>query len=385
MNIVDKLDKLIFLSLCGYSLSSCISLETANIFISLMSIFAIIRVIKERPVINIPKQYIMPVLVFFLVMFFLIFFSDDLVAAVRRYWRFASRMIPLIITLAFIKNSRQIKILVAIIILSVTISNIYAIWQGVHGNFRALAFGKDAMDLAGFLVQWLPVMFILSIDKQWCNQRKYIICALILGCAAILFNGTRGAWLALAIIIPLVAFLYYNEKKKVIGYGLVAIFALGIIVHSVPELNSRVATLTDKSFQSNTERILMWKSAWKMFTDHPLTGVGLGTYAHKYQTEYISPMALEPYQGHAHNNFLQMLAETGIIGFISFCYMFGSLLYYSVKDWQQSHDPGSLMFFAATCGIILQGLTEVTFGNRIVMTLYFFTMGLYLQHKYVSK
>ncbi|WP_425058568.1 O-antigen ligase family protein [Sporomusa carbonis] len=380
MNDIEKLDKMIFGSLCGYSLMSCVSLAAVNIFIALTTVLAIMRFVRKRPAIDMPKQYFKPIAIFFVTLFFLMIISPDFDASIKKFWLFVYRMIPFIAVLAFIKDKHQIYTLITLIIISVTTADIYAIWQGMHGDYRAKAFGGHPMDLAGILVQWIPMLLIMSIDNQWCAQRKYIVAALLIGCAAVLFNGTRGAWITLAIIMPTAVFMYHNETKKMMVYVLIAIMAVGILVYNVPELNARMVTLTDKSFQSNSERILMWNSAWKMFYDYPLTGVGLGTYAHRYQTEYISPKALERNLGHAHNNFLQMLAETGIVGFLSFCFMFGSFLYYTFKDWRQFHYTAALMFFSATCGIILQGLTEFTFGNRIVMTLYFFLMALYLQY-----
>ena len=58
----------------------------------------------------------------------------------------------------------------------------------------------------------------------------------------------------------------------------------------------------------------MWESAYEMFKDHPVFGVGIGQYASKYLNEYKSPEAKEK-QNHCHNNFLQMLAENGVAGF----------------------------------------------------------------------
>lgn len=381
INSVEKLDKMIFFSLCGYALMSCVSLAGINVFIGLTAIISIIRAVIQYPTIKLSKRFLNPIAVFFVTMFFMTLISSDFYASVDRFWMYIYRMIPFIATLVFIKDKQQLMTLLALMIVSLTIADVYAVWQGMHGDYRAKAFGKNAMDLGGILVQWVPILLIMTIDGHWRTYRKYVVIALILACAAVLFNGTRGTWVALALIMPMATFMYHNNKKKITVYVLLAIMAVGFIMYNVPELNTRMATVTDKSFRSNSERILLWNSAWQMFCDYPLAGVGLGTYAHWYQTEYISPLAKLRTLGHAHNNFLQMLAETGIIGFSSFCYMFGTFLYYSYKDWRQFRSAFPLMFFLATCGIMLQGLTEFTFGNRFVMTLYFFFMAVYLQYR----
>lgn len=378
---IERLDQMIYWSLGGYALTSCVSLGISNFFMALTALLAIVRAIMKCPVLHIPSQYGKPLAAFFAIICFLTLISPDLPAALDRVWRFSFRMIPFVATVLFIKDKKQIRQLITCMLISLTIANMYACWQGLHGDFRAKAFGGHPMDLAGILVQWLPILLVMSLDINWQRQRKYIVTALLIGFAAVLFNGTRGMWLTLALTMPMTLIMYHKATKQTIAYILVSFMAVGVLLYYVPALQSRTETLTDASYQSNSERMLMWQSAWRMFTDYPLTGAGLGAYVHNYQTEYISPQAVERGQGHAHNNFLQMLAETGLVGFSGFCFMFGSFLYYSFRDWQKSHHIASLMFFAATCGIVLQGFTEFNFGNRIVMAIYFFLMALYLQYR----
>lgn len=388
LNYQEQLDKLIFLCLCGYALASCVSMGAVNAFVSLTAILVIVRLMWNRTSIEIPGNFLIPLASFFIIFFLLMLISPDLDAASKRFWLFSYRMIPFIATLLFAKDNKQLKTLIILVLISVTVADIYAIWQGVHGDYRARAFGGHPMDLAGILVQCLPIFLVMGIGLiRQKTQRYLIVSALVIGTVAILFNGTRGAWITLAIVLPLAVLMYYKASKRIILYVLVAFAAFGLLLHTVPALNTRMATLADKSYQSNSERLLMWNSAWQMFVDHPLTGVGLGVYAQRYQAEYISPQAVERGQGHAHNNFLQMLAETGMVGFMAFCFMFGSFLYYSFIDWRKYQHPVSLMYFLATLGFVLQGFTEFSFGNRIVMALYFFLMAIYLQARkqYASK
>lgn len=76
-----------------------------------------------------------------------------------------------------------------------------------------------------------------------------------------------------------------------------------------------------------------------MFRDHPVLGVGLGQYKDNYQQKYILPQAKEPYLTHAHNNFLPMLAENGIIGFAGFfnaaCWLYW-LFFQTLLEGKQS-------------------------------------------------
>ena len=140
-------------------------------------------------------------------------------------------------------------------------------------------------------------------------------------------------------------------------------------------LQGRVATLGDASFQSNSERMLMWQSAWNMFLDHPLTGVGAQNYEYQYQNHYISPLAKERGQMHAHSNIFQLLAEQGIVGFASFCLLFGMILRRSWQGIRRGSFWGYMLLFS-TLGLLLQGLTEFNFGNAAVIRLYWLLVGI---------
>ena len=192
---------------------------------------------------------------------------------------------------------------------------------------------------------------------------------------ALIFNGTRGAWLAvLFLLIVLGVTLLRTHKKAIILGGMVLLLLLGVAGQN-HGLQERVHTLGDASFQSNSERLLMWQSAWTMFLDHPLTGIGAQNYAQQYQNQYISPLAKERYQVHAHNNFLQILAEQGIVGFTAFCFLFGTILRRGWQEMKSNSLWGYILFFS-TMGLLLQGLTEFNFGNSAVIRLYWLLAGI---------
>lgn len=113
-----------------------------------------------------------------------------------------------------------------------------------------------------------------------------------------------------------------------------------------------------------------------MFKDHPILGVGLGQYTESYQKEYISPQAKEPNLTHAHNNFIQMLAENGIVGFAGFIVMFGYIIFKNLIDWFKTRDTYALMIVSATICLLLQGFTEYNVGNSAVIKMYWCTFGL---------
>jgi O-antigen ligase len=73
--------------------------------------------------------------------------------------------------------------------------------------------------------------------------------------------------------------------------------------------------ITDENF-AVLERLAHWQAAEAMFDNHPWLGVGIGNYSAAYPI-YAQPHWYDPL-GHAHNVYLNFLAETGVLGLTAF-------------------------------------------------------------------
>jgi O-antigen ligase len=84
------------------------------------------------------------------------------------------------------------------------------------------------------------------------------------------------------------------------------------------------------------ERLAHWQAATYMANAHPWIGVGLGNYEAVYPA-YRIPSWPHPL-GHAHNDYLNTLAETGIIGLIGYLLSWAAIVYWTWRALQQP-DP----------------------------------------------
>ena len=85
----------------------------------------------------------------------------------------------------------------------------------------------------------------------------------------------------------------------------------------------------DASNYSVIERLAHWQAAENMIVDHPFLGVGFGNYAAAYD-QYRAlnwPIAL----GHAHNYYLNIFAETGIIGLLAYLILWGCIFIRTIR------------------------------------------------------
>jgi O-antigen ligase len=89
---------------------------------------------------------------------------------------------------------------------------------------------------------------------------------------------------------------------------------------------------------------------------------------------------------HAHNNFLQVAAETGLVGLAGFVYFCGYVLFTSLKNYRKHHNPcDKLIFLVFLSNVVLMGLFDVTFFMSPGMSFMVFLIAVLLQMKTAKK
>ena len=93
------------------------------------------------------------------------------------------------------------------------------------------------------------------------------------------------------------------------------------------------------------KRAAMRQDTWRLFLDHPVIGTGLGTF------EMVFPPYDSVYDGkivnHAHNDYLELLAETGVVGGLCCLWFLGVVLLQSLKGLAEL---GGIVRFCAESG-----------------------------------
>jgi O-antigen ligase len=164
----------------------------------------------------------------------------------------------------------------------------------------------------------IPLVFAFS---RFAHQRERWMAAsaaAFMG-ATIFLSGSRGGIIAfVAEIAVFVFFVFQGRQQKNIAILLSSflIILLGIIAWSGGhEVKQRIATLelTRRSDLSSDIRLQIDRDIFKMVRERPLLGWGDGTFADVYphfRTFYTDSLV-----NAAHNDYLQVLAETGLLGF----------------------------------------------------------------------
>lgn len=364
-----------------FAFCSFISIVLGNLFLGIVVMLFLVYVYKNKDCVYMilakNKGYLNAIGIFIIAMFFSACFSGDIVFGLQRWldmWIW--RIMPFIIMIISMNEYRKAFNVLQSACIGLLVGIIYIIYQGLSGDMRAAGFFGHAMTFAGWLCIFMPIFFIAAFDRMFSGKYKVIFIILFaLSGIALIFNSTRGAWLAIAIVIGLLSIYYMTKSKKNLVIGVILISFCACILVNNDNFVRRVSTITNNKYQSNAERLLMWKSAWNMFKDYPILGVGLGQYKDNYQKKYILPQAKERKQQHAHSNFMQMLAENGIIGFLSFIVMFGYIIIMNLRKYICTKNIYNLMIVSGTLGLLLHGFTEFNFGNSAVVKAYWLILG----------
>ena len=222
-------------------------------------------------------------------------------------------------------------------------SKMYFVWgrwpggsgRGAYGYRAALSdhYSGNGMMLA--LTSISLFSFIISYkDKSQTKAKKiYIILFLVAFFAVIL--TTKRAHLLFGVVAMIIVYYYCNPEKihsrgfKIIVAGLIAIPVIYFISSKVPLIQAvfnRFHDLDEDGHMLN--RYKMWEIAWNMFLKKPLLGNGWSSFRFALFDSYLG----DKYgYMNAHNVYIQLLAEVGIIGFIIYMSVLIYLMWIAFK------------------------------------------------------
>ena len=234
--------------------------------------------------------------------------------------------------LAYTDSTKRLKTLVWLIIVFGFLYAFYAILQGVlspnkiYGIYErqfASPFGSfvNRHNFAAFMEMTIAVplgmMFAGAVER---DRRLLFITAIGLMGVALLLSGSRGGLIALLAEIFFIVLLTTKTKgfgqlalKIGLSIALVAVIIAGSILIGGESSLTRLAE-TSASRNFTTDRTHIWSVTLQVIKDNLPFGAGLGAFSVAY-TPYDSMSGLERVE-QAHNDYLQVLADAGLVGLV---------------------------------------------------------------------
>ena len=197
---------------------------------------------------------------------------------------------------------------------------------GISGPFGSHSY------FPGYLENTLPLVIFLCFVKKskYLSGVLFIILPLLLFCWVYAFE--REPWVSVSAAVIIVS-LFINRK-----YAIIFIAALILIGIAFPPYASlRVKRSFKKGWDSH--RIVIWEEALRLWKERPVFGWGMGGYER--DNKLNLPNIL-----HAHNVYLELLSDTGIVGLLAFLYLMGVFLAHSFRDITGAKDRNDKLILA---------------------------------------
>jgi len=263
-------------------------------------------------------------------------------------------------------------------------------------NYTAQIFGfprvqstfLEPLLFANFLL--IPIFVLTSLWLK--NQIKNYIFVLIAPIYLIVFILTisRGAYIALISgIIFLIIFLWRSfTKEKIIGSILVTVASIAIALTMIGSVSSEAlanffshnAELAKKPSEqgfSTAHRLTTFELGFQAFKEKPIFGLGPSNYG-EYFNEHIKEEVLKNRYQTVANEYIELLAENGILGLVSFLIFLFSLFYFGIKSYLKQKENIKKFLLIAFLGALLAIFVQYNFFSTIYVIYIWFSAAIIL-------
>jgi len=267
---------------------------------------------------------------------------------------------------------------------------------------RVSSFFGDELIMGSYLSRLFPLLFALFLVKKKQKFEIYFIGLLFILVDVLIFmSGERSAFFFLNLSTVFIIILIKEYKKFRLITFIIGIFFVFVISLNSPKLSERMFMGPAKSMgliKSSNEQFIFTAShdsliqtAYNMFKDQPIFGHGPKMFRIICKDEkYATGVA--PCMTHPHNYYVQLLAETGIIGFL---FLFSALVYVIYTALRQfksiifkQKKPLTDYQVCLLAGILISVWPlspNGNFFNNWLIIVYSLPVGFYLQSIYSKK
>lgn len=227
---------------------------------------------------------------------------------------------------------------------------------GLYGMYMTYGYG-----ISLFMVLMTGIVIYREKFEQYLN-RKWLYAIWFINFIGLLTSMARGAWIGFFLAIP---FFFFKRNKKLF----ISVFLVGLVsVLATITFNENVSQMFLERGTSNGQRMQHWRTAITATYEKPMLGWGYKNFEsimisikRKYWIHGYNDGA-----NHAHNNIIEHLASTGILGALAFL----SFLILWLRETYRDHE----VLFPFVVSFIVSGMTQYTFGDGenlfLIMTIF---------------
>jgi len=324
--------------------------------------------------------------------------SDDL----ARSWHMSLMLFPALLIFMLIKqyfNKRNLQFLsITLVLVSLGLSlalffialnhnleqdlGLYPIYASLWVNDLASPILLVPNDIA-FISVLTPFSIALILQKTNHYLTALAILSIFLGIVVIALLRSRVALMSEFASLLIMTLLLLKSKHLVLK-PVILMLCSGVLVVLFIDGIMNFSIITKIGLFANT-RLALWLSAWQMFLDAPIFGHGPHTFVLSYQN-YLNAIKLPSWMPTdprvvpwPHNLYLELLAEQGIIGLISFVWLMHSVFSLTFRLLNVNDELTRIyaaVVLASLSSFSLAAVFELTFLRQWVVIIFFLLMGI---------
>ena len=271
----------------------------------------------------------------------------------------------------------------------------------LYGSRISSFFGNEAI-MGSYLSRLFPLLFALFLIKKKQKFEVYFIGLLFILVDILIFmSGERSAFFFLNLSSLFIIILIKEYQKFRLVTFIIAIICIFLLSLNASKLTDRMFKTPAKNMgivKSSSEPTIftpahdsLIRTAFNMFKDKPILGHGPKMFRVNCRDKNYA-VGIAPCMNHPHNFYIQLLAETGIIGFL---FLFSALVYVLYSALRQFKSiifkqtrPLTDYQVCLLAGILITVWPlspNGNFFNNWLMITYSLPVGFYLQSIYYKK
>jgi len=316
-----------------------LSFGAAEVLVALMTLAWLMRAVRRRELTIAASGSVVAILAMGGLAALSIGYAVDKASAIKETLKWLELLLALLVVVDLAKTAGLARWVMGAMFVAGAAEAVYGAVQFVtdsgpgafqlQGALRAFGHFDQPNPFAGYLTTILPLAVCMALcGANSARFRWFSLGACGLLAAGIGLSQSRGAWLGAAVAAVCLLLLWSRATRRLLipltlaAALVIALAATGLLPAALLDrlaqtieyfgvFDVRTVEVTSENW-AVVERMAHWQAGWYMFVDHAWLGVGAGNYAQAYP-DYFVGMWREPL-GHAHNYYLNMLAELGVIG-----------------------------------------------------------------------
>lgn len=399
--ILNILSRIIEFSIIGIAFFLPLSSGVVNSLIGIAIVCWITKKVVKKDIRIKPAGLNIPLFLFFVISCVSIFNSIEPSTSLKGLIKVLKYLGIYFVMVENIGDIKTVKRIISALILGAVVVCIDGLIQYVIGSDilrsnpliinvglkRMTAAYRHCNDFGVYLVSIVGVIWSLALYEFKKRMKFMVLLAAFLVTLCTVLTFSRGAALAFYGLMLLMGII--KKDKLVLAILVISLIAMPFLIPSgVKEWSKETHSFLE--FFCNLDRIAFYKSSIQMIKDHPVIGVGINTFSkayYKYKVTDVDIITADTC--YAHNNYLQMAGEIGLVGLGIFLWILIAL-FLELKKIYINKEQLSFVKNAAlglACGalaFLLNGLTESSFYFSKIVVVFWFMAGLALSLKFIK-